>query len=64
MDMKKYSILIAGGGSTYTPGIILMLLNHLERFPIRKIKLYDNDGVRQEPIAKACEILIQQRLLT
>ena len=61
MDMKKYSILIAGGGSTYTPGIILMLLNHLERFPIRKIKLYDNDGVRQDPIAKACEILIQQK---
>lgn len=30
--MKKFSILIAGGGSTYTPGIVLMLLSHLDRF--------------------------------
>ena len=36
--MKKFSILIAGGGSTYTPGIVLMLLSHLDRFPLRSIK--------------------------
>ena len=41
--MKKYSVLIVGGGSTYTPGMILMLLSQLDRFPLRKIKLYDND---------------------
>ncbi len=58
--MKRYSILIAGGGSTYTPGIILMLLSHLDRFPIRKIKLYDNDGERQAVTAGACEVIIQQ----
>ncbi|WP_213365901.1 hypothetical protein [Enterococcus lactis] len=34
--MKKFSITIAGGGSTFTPGIVLMLLKHLDRFPIRQ----------------------------
>ena len=59
--MKKFSITIAGGGSTFTPGIIMMLLNHQEEFPIRKICLYDNDKERQETIAKACEILLKER---
>ena len=27
--MKKFSVVIAGGGSTYTPEIILMLLDNL-----------------------------------
>lgn len=59
--MKKFSILIAGGGSTYTPGIVLMLLSQLERFPIRSIKFYDNDGERQKIVADACEVLIRER---
>ena len=53
----NFSILIAGGGSTFTPGIILMLLEHMDTFPISQIKLYDNDESRQEIIAKACAIL-------
>lgn len=28
--MKKFSVLIAGGGSTFTPGIILMLLDNID----------------------------------
>lgn len=59
--MKKFNITIAGGGSTFTPGIILMLLDHLEDFPIDTIKLYDNDGERQQTIADACEILLKER---
>ena len=42
MEEKKYSITIAGGGSTFTPGIILMLLDNLDKLPIRKIKFYDS----------------------
>lgn len=61
MSEKKFSITIAGGGSTFTPGIILMLLDHMETFPIRRIKLYDNDADRQAKIAKACEILLRER---
>ncbi|MGL4863991.1 MAG: 6-phospho-alpha-glucosidase [Cetobacterium sp.] len=59
--MKKFSIVIAGGGSTFTPGIILMLLENLERFPIRKIKLYDNDENRQMIIGEGCKILIKDK---
>lgn len=59
--MTKFSIVIAGGGSTYTPEIILMLLDNLDKLPLRKIKLYDNDGERQNKLAKACEILIKER---
>ena len=58
---KKFSVLIAGGGSTFTPGIVLMLLEQLERFPLRKIKFYDNDGERQEPIGEACKVLIKEK---
>ena len=59
--MKKFSITVAGGGSTFTPGIIMMILDHHEEFPIRKLCLYDNDEKRQEVIAKACGILLKER---
>lgn len=59
--MKKFSITVAGGGSTFTPGIIMMLLDHQEKFPIRRLCLYDNDAERQGIIAKACEILLRER---
>lgn len=53
--------MIAGGGSTFTPGIVLMLLDHLQEFPIRKLKLYDNDKARQERIAGACDVFIKEK---
>lgn len=59
--MKEFSITVAGGGSTFTPGIIMMLLDHQEEFPIRRLCLYDNDQERQEVIARACEILLKER---
>ena len=59
--MEKSSIVIAGGGSTFTPGIVLMLLDNLERFPIRQIKFYDNFEERQKQIADACEIIIREK---
>ena len=59
--MKKFSIVVAGGGSTFTPGIVLMLLENLDKFPIRQSKFYDNDAERQEVIAKACDIIIKEK---
>lgn len=56
---KKYAVTIAGGGSTFTPGICLLLLEHMDRFPIRKIIFYDNFKERQEVIAKACQIYLR-----
>lgn len=59
--MKKFSIVIAGGGSTFTPGIVLMLLDNLDKFPIRKLKFYDNDKERQETVAGACEVILREQ---
>ena len=61
MNKKKSSILIAGGGSTYTPSLVMMLIEDRERFPVRKIKFYDNDEQRQAAIAKACAIILAER---
>ena len=58
--MKKFSVVIAGGGSTYTPGIVMMLMNSLERFPIRSLKLYDIDAERQEKLAKAIALAMKK----
>ena len=59
--MKKFSIVIAGGGSTFTPGIVMMMLDNIDRFPIRTLKLYDNDGERQAILGEALEILLKEQ---
>ena len=58
--MKKNSVLIAGGGSTYTPGIVMTLLENIEEFPVSQIKLYDNDAERQKTLAEACKIIVAE----
>lgn len=59
--MKKFSVVIAGGGSTFTPGIVLMLLANRQRFPLRALKFYDNDAERQQVIAEACKIILKEQ---
>jgi maltose-6'-phosphate glucosidase len=61
MKDKKFSVVVAGGGSTFTPGIVMMLLAHQDRFPLRKLKLYDNDAERQKVIADAMAIVLKER---
>lgn len=46
MKQTNLHVAIAGGGSTYTPGIIQAVLHNIDRFPITKITLYDNDAQR------------------
>ncbi|MDD7463231.1 MAG: 6-phospho-alpha-glucosidase [Anaerococcus sp.] len=61
MERRKQRVTIAGGGSTYTAGIVTMLLENTEAFPIESITLYDNNAERQETIAKACEIIAREK---
>lgn len=61
MQDKKFSVVIAGGGSTFTPGIVMMLLAHQDRFPLRKLKFYDNDPERQKIVADAMAIVMKER---
>lgn len=58
--MKKYSICIVGGGSRYTPDMLAMLCNQKDRFPLRKIILYDNESERQSIVGKYAEILFKE----
>ena len=60
MAKSSYAVTIAGGGSTFTPGIALMLLKEHDRFPVDKVIFYDNDAERQEIVAKACEIYFKE----
>lgn len=59
--MKKNSVVIAGGGSTYTASIVMMLIENQDKFPLRKLKFYDNNKERQDIVANACEIIIKER---
>ncbi|MDT2737013.1 6-phospho-alpha-glucosidase [Enterococcus pseudoavium] len=61
MEKEKFSVVIAGGGSTFTPGIVMMMLDNIERFPLRTLKLYDNDGDRQGVLGEALEILLKEQ---
>jgi maltose-6'-phosphate glucosidase len=58
---KDFSVVIAGGGSTFTPGIVMMMLENSDRFPMRELKLYDNDGDRQGILGGALEILLKEQ---
>lgn len=58
--MKKYSICIVGGASRYTPDMLVMLCNHKERFPLKKIVLYDIEKERQEIVGAYAEILFKE----
>lgn len=55
--MKKFNICIVGGASRYTPDMLVMLCNQKERFPIRKLVLYDNEEERQNLMGEYAKIL-------
>ena len=47
MFKEAYNIVIVGGGSTWTPGILKALTKHKEKLPLKKVTLYDIDKERQ-----------------
>lgn len=48
MERKKQSVTIVGAGSTRTPALIGSLINFKDRFPLRRLTLYDVDINRVE----------------
>lgn len=50
MSDKKFSVVIAGGGSTFTPGFVISLCANQDKLPLRKLKLYDIDADRRKKI--------------
>ncbi|WP_049174383.1 maltose-6'-phosphate glucosidase [Lacticaseibacillus rhamnosus] len=61
MKQKNLNVVIAGGGSTYTPGIIQAVLNNRDVFPVSKITLYDIDADRNEDMRLIIAYMLKQQ---
>jgi len=59
--MKKVNIVIVGGGSTWTPGILHSLMKNKERLPIGKLVLFDIDKQRQKIIGEFAKVLFAKK---
>ncbi len=59
MNKQPQIIAIAGGGSTYTAGIVKALLMKGEEFPIAEIRLYDIDAERQDNVAVLVDYVVK-----
>ncbi|MFC3420017.1 6-phospho-alpha-glucosidase [Salinicoccus hispanicus] len=59
--MEKKNLVIVGGGSTYTLGIVMSLIAEKETLPLNKLVFYDTDAERQEKIAKATAVILKER---
>lgn len=58
--MKKNNIVLVGGGSTWTPGILKAMTTHLKEFALNRVVLYDIDGERQKVIGEFAKILFKE----
>lgn len=58
--MKDFKIAIAGGGSTYTPGIVKALILQRDKFPVTEVRLYDIAPERQNDVAVLTEKVIKE----
>lgn len=59
--MKKLNLVIVGGGSTWTPGLLGSLVKFKEEFPLKKVTLYDIDAERQSHIGRFGEVLFREQ---
>ncbi len=57
--MKSLNVVIAGGGSTYTPGILIGFIKKKATFPVKKLILYDNNLERVTQMGKFAQILLK-----
>lgn len=58
--MDKKAVVIAGAGSTHTPGIIQSLLQKKNELPLRKLALYDIDEKRMHLVYDIMKQFIEQ----
>lgn len=58
--MDKYSVVICGGGSTYTPDMLELLVMLQNPFPLKKVVLYDIDAKRQEIVGEFGKVLFKE----
>src|SRR5699024_9575686 len=59
--MKQQNLVIVGGGSTFTLGMVMSLVAEKKNFPLNRITFYDNNAQRQEKIGKATEVILKEQ---
>lgn len=55
----KQVVTIAGGGSGYTPGIVLTMLNH-EELKVKELRLYDDDAEKNKDMEVIIGYILEQ----
>ncbi|MCI1904278.1 MAG: maltose-6'-phosphate glucosidase [Enterococcaceae bacterium] len=63
MRNKNLNIVIAGGGSTYTPGIIQAMIDSRTNFDFSQITLYDIDEVRNDDMFQIIHYMLEKENL-
>lgn len=58
--MKKFILTVAGGGSTYTPGIVKSLLLNKEQFKLEELRFYDIDEERQNKVGVIVKKVVEE----
>ena len=58
--MKKNKVVIVGGGSTWTPGLLKSLCEKKNAFPLEELRLYDIDADRQALIGEFAKVLFAE----
>lgn len=58
--MKKYKVVIVGGGSTWTPGLLKSLCEKKKEFPMEELRMYDINAERQSVIGEFAKILFAE----
>ncbi len=58
--MKTFKLVIVGGGSTYTPGIVTNVLSKKAEFKLNELCLYDNNKERQDTVGVIVKQLVQK----
>ena len=57
---KEFVVAIAGGGSTWTPGLLKALCKRKETFPLKRVVLFDNNPERQAVIGEFAKVLFKE----
>lgn len=58
--MKKFNVLIVGGGSTWTPGLLKSICVRQKSFPINRLVMLDVNEERQKYIGEFAKILFKE----
>lgn len=60
MKMNNLKVVIAGGGSTYTPGIVQAMINSRDKFNFTSITLYDIDEMRNDDMYQIIDYMLKK----